>query len=81
MDEAQSVAADQLKTLIERIEKLEEEKKEISDDIKDIYGEAKATGFDVKVLRKLISIRKQDRDERMEQEAIMELYLQALGMS
>jgi uncharacterized protein (UPF0335 family) len=81
MDEAQSVAADQLKTLIERIEKLEEEKKELSDDIKDVYGEAKATGFDVKVLRKIISIRKQDRDERMEQEAIMELYLQALGMS
>ena len=81
MDEAQSVAADQLKTLIERIEKLEEEKKELSDDINDVYGEAKATGFDVKVLRKIISIRKQDRDERMEQEAIMELYLQALGMS
>lgn len=81
MDEAQSVAADQLKTLIERIEKLEEEKKELSDDIKDVYGEAKATGFDVKVLRKIISIRKQDRDERMEQEAIMDLYLQALGMS
>lgn len=80
MDESQSVAADQLKSLIERIEKLEEEKKQTSEDIKEVYGEAKGNGFDVKVLRKIISIRKQDKDERDEQEAIMELYLQALGM-
>jgi uncharacterized protein (UPF0335 family) len=80
MDETQSVASDQLKSLIERIERLEEEKKQLSEDIKDVYGEAKANGFDVKILRKVISLRKQDKDERMEQEAIMELYLQALGM-
>lgn len=52
-----------------------------SDDIKDVYGEAKANGFDTKVLRKIVSLRKQDRDERMEQEAILELYLQAMGMA
>ncbi|MCZ8316395.1 DUF2312 domain-containing protein [Phreatobacter sp.] len=81
MADTQSVAADQLKSIIERIERLEEEKKALSDDIKDVYGEAKANGFDTKVLRKIISLRKQDRDERMEQEAILELYLQALGMA
>jgi uncharacterized protein (UPF0335 family) len=81
MDETQSVAADQLKSIIERIERLEEEKKALSDDIKDVYGEAKANGFDTKVLRKIVSLRKQDRDERMEEEAILELYKQALGMA
>lgn len=55
-------------------------KKTIADDIKDVYGEAKAMGFDTKILRKVISIRKQDHDERMEQEAILDTYLQALGM-
>lgn len=79
-DDAQEVAADQLKALIERIEKLEEEKRELSEDIKDVYGEAKGNGFDVKVLRKIISMRKLDKDERMEQDAIMELYMSALGM-
>jgi len=76
-----SVAADQLKTIIERIERLEEEKAGIAGDIKDVYAEAKANGFDSKVLRKIISIRKQDHDERQEAEAILELYLQALGMA
>jgi uncharacterized protein (UPF0335 family) len=79
-EDAQAIAADQLKALIERIEKLEEEKRELSEDIKDVYGEAKGNGYDVKVLRKIISIRKLDKDERMEQDAIMELYLSALGM-
>ena len=55
-------------------------KKTIADDIKDVYGEAKGTGFDTKILRKVIQIRKQDKDERMEQEAILDTYLQALGM-
>lgn len=81
MVDTQSVAADQLKSIIERIERLEEEKKALSDDIRDVYGEAKANGFDTRVLRKIISLRKQDRDERMEQEAILELYLQALNMA
>ena len=76
-----SVAADQLKSIIERIERLEEEKAGIAGDIKDVYAEAKANGFDVKVLRKIIALRKRDHDERMEEGAILELYLQALGMS
>lgn len=75
-----SVAGDQLKTIIERIERLEEEKAGIAGDIKDVYAEAKANGFDVKVLRKIIALRKRDHDERQEEEAILELYLQALGM-
>lgn len=74
------VAKDQLTAFVERIERLEEEKKGISDDIKEVYAEAKGNGFDVKVLRKVISLRKQDADERAEQEAILDLYLQALGM-
>lgn len=81
MVDTQSVAADQLKSIIERVERLEEEKKALSDDIKDVYAEAKANGFDTKVLRNIVRLRKQDRDERMEQEAILELYLQALGMA
>ncbi|WP_062223197.1 DUF2312 domain-containing protein [Aureimonas sp. D3] len=74
------VAQDQLRSFVERIERLEEEKKTIADDIKDVYAEAKGNGFDTKVLRKVISLRKQDAQERQEQEAIMDLYLQALGM-
>ncbi len=75
-----SVAADQLKSFVERIERLGEEKQTISDDINDVYAEAKANGYDVKILRDVIRIRKQDKSEREEQEAILELYLQALGM-
>ena len=74
------IAKDQLTAFVERIERLEEEKKGISDDIKEVYAEAKGNGFDVKVLRKVISLRKQDADERAEMEAILDLYLQALGM-
>ncbi len=70
----------QLLALIERIEKLEEEKKSISDDIKDVFGEAKGNGFDVKAIRKIISLRKKPKEERMEEEAILETYLVALGM-
>ena len=77
---ATKFAKDQLKAIIERIERLEEEKKTISDDIRDVYAEAKGNGFDVKALRKVISLRKQDVDERKEQEAILETYLLALGM-
>jgi uncharacterized protein (UPF0335 family) len=79
-DEAHRFAKDQLKSIIERIERLEEEKKAISDDIKDVYGEAKGNGFDVKALRTIIRLRKQDADERQEQETILETYMQALGM-
>ena len=79
MSEA-TVSDEQLRLFIERIERLEEEKKTISDDIKEVYAEAKANGFDTKILRKVVQIRKQDKDERMEQEAILDTYLQALGM-
>jgi uncharacterized protein (UPF0335 family) len=78
---AESVAQDQLRAFVERIERMEEEKKAIADDIKEIYAEAKGNGFDTKVLRQVIRIRKQDRAERLEQEAILELYMAALGMS
>ncbi|GLI91854.1 DUF2312 domain-containing protein [Methylocystis echinoides] len=69
-----------LTAFIERIEKLEEEKKVIADDIKDVYAEAKGTGFDPKIMRKIVSLRKQDRHKRQEEEEILGLYLAALGM-
>jgi len=81
MVDTQSVAADQLKSIIERIERLNEEKNALSDDIRDVYGEAKANGFDKRVLKRIVALRRQDRDQRMEEEAILELYLQALGMA
>lgn len=80
MSETHGVARDQLRAFVERIERLEEEKKTIADDIKEVYGEAKSMGFDTKILRKVISIRKQDQNERMEQEAVLDTYLHALGM-
>jgi len=73
-------AKDHLKAFVERIERLEEEKKALADDIRDVYGEAKATGFDVKALRTIIKMRKEDTDERKEHEAILETYMHALGM-
>lgn len=73
-------AVDQLKSIIERIERLEEEKKAISEDIKDVYAESKGNGFDVKALRTIIRLRKQDPNERQEEESILETYMQALGM-
>jgi uncharacterized protein (UPF0335 family) len=73
-------AKDQLKAIIERIERLEEEKKTISDDIRDVYAEAKGNGFDTKALRTIVRLRKQDANERAEQETILETYMQALGM-
>ena len=80
MDETQSVAADQLKAIIERIERLEEEKKALADDIKDIYAEAKSAGFEVKVVRQIIRQRKQEPAEVEEQETLLDLYRRALGM-
>ena len=74
-------ARGQLKALVERIERLEEEKKAIADDIRDVYGEAKGNGYDVKVLRQVVRMRKQDKQERAEQEAILQTYLDALGMN
>jgi uncharacterized protein (UPF0335 family) len=77
---AHRFAKDQLKAFIERVERLEEEKKAIADDIRDVFGEAKANGFDVKALRSVVRLRKLDANERREQEAILETYLNALGM-
>ena len=77
---AARIAKDHLKAFVERIERLEEEKKVIADDIRDVYAEAKATGFDVKALRTIVRMRKQDVEERREHEAILETYMHALGM-
>ncbi|MET3483146.1 uncharacterized protein (UPF0335 family) [Methylobacterium sp. 1973] len=77
---ADGVAADELRQFIERIERLEEEKAGILGDIKEVFAEAKGRGFDTKAMRTILRIRKQDHSERQEQEAILELYMQALGM-
>lgn len=74
------VAADELRLLIERTERLEEEKKGIGDDIKDVMAEAKSRGYDPKAIRKILVIRKKRKDEYQEEEAILETYMQALGM-
>ncbi|NKB50674.1 MAG: DUF2312 domain-containing protein [Rhizobiaceae bacterium] len=75
-----SVARDQLRSIVERIERLEEEKKAIADDIKDVFAEAKGNGFDVKTLRTVVRMRKIESAERQEQEAMLDLYMSALGM-
>jgi uncharacterized protein (UPF0335 family) len=75
------VAGEELKQFVERIERLEEEKKGIADDIKEVFAELKGRGFDTKIVRKIVQIRRQDAEERQEQEAILDLYLQALGMN
>jgi len=73
-------AKDQLKSIVERVERLEEQKAEIASDIRDVYAEAKGNGYDVKALRTIVRMRKQDANERAEQEAILETYMAALGM-
>ena len=73
-------ADDRLRLLIERIERLEEEKKGIGDDIKDVYGEAKATGYDAKIMRQIVRLRKMKPDDRREKEAILDVYKNALGI-
>ena len=75
-----SVAQDQIRAFIERIERLEEEKASIAGDIKEVYGELKGRGFDAKAVRKLVMLRKKPPEERAEEDAILELYMQALGM-
>jgi uncharacterized protein (UPF0335 family) len=74
------VNAGNLRAFIERIERLEEEKKALADDVKDVYAEAKGNGFDVKIMRRIVAIRKQDADKRREEEEILDLYMAALGM-
>jgi uncharacterized protein (UPF0335 family) len=78
--ETGGIAADRLRSLVDRIERLEEERKALGSDIKDIYAEAKSAGFDVKVLRQLIRIRKQEPAEVEEQETMLDVYRRALGM-
>ncbi len=75
------VAADQLRTIVERIERLDEEKREVAEQIKEVYAEAKGNGFDTKTLRKIVALRKKDPSERSEEEAMLDLYMHALGMS
>ncbi len=75
-----TVAADELRLLIERIERLEEEKKAISDDVKDVMAEAKSRGYDAKAIRKIVQIRRKKKEEYQEEEAILDTYLAALGM-
>lgn len=79
-DEAQAFAKSQLKAIVERIERLEDEKKGIADDIREVYGEAKATGFDTKALRAVIRLRAMEPAERQELEAVMDMYRDALGI-
>jgi uncharacterized protein (UPF0335 family) len=74
------IASQQLRSIVERIERLEGEKKDIAEDIKGVYGEAKANGYDTKALRKIVALRKKDAGDREEEEAILELYKNALGM-
>lgn len=76
----QTIAAGQLRALIERIERLEEEKQAIADDIKEVYAEAKGNGFDTKAMRTIIRLRKKDQTQREEEDAMIELYKAALGM-
>jgi uncharacterized protein (UPF0335 family) len=79
VDVLNSTAQTQLKTIVERIERLEEDKAGVMADLKEVYAEAKGNGFDVKTLRKVVRIRKQDRAKRQEEEAILDLYLSAIG--
>lgn len=80
METTTAVAQGQIRSIVERIERLEEEKKAIADDIKEVYAEAKGNGFDTKTLRKVVTLRKKDRAEREEEEAMLDLYMAALGM-
>ncbi|MET0338237.1 MAG: DUF2312 domain-containing protein [Caulobacter sp.] len=79
VDVLNSTAQGQLKSIIDRIERLETEKAEVAEQIKEVYAEAKGNGFDVKILRKVVRLLKQDRAKRQEEEAILDLYLSALG--
>ncbi|WP_114374681.1 DUF2312 domain-containing protein [Elioraea thermophila] len=79
-DASYGIAADRLRSLVERIERLEEERRALAADIKDVYAEAKSAGFDVKVMRQLIRLRRQDQAEVQEQESLLDLYKRALGM-
>jgi uncharacterized protein (UPF0335 family) len=80
MPDVGGIAGDRLKSFIERIERLEEEKKALANDIKEVYAEAKGTGFDTKIMRQVIRLRKMDKDDLDEQESLIDIYKRALGM-
>ena len=80
MPDVGGIAGDRLKSFIERIERLEEEKRVLAEDIKEVYAEAKGTGFDTKIMRQIIRLRKRDQDELDEEESLLEVYMRALGM-
>jgi len=80
MSDVGGIAADRLKSFVERIERLESEKQGLQEDIKEVYAESKSAGFDAKIIRQIIRLRKMDKDDRQEAEAILELYKEALGM-
>jgi len=77
---AKAFAKEQLRSLVERVERLEEERAALAADIRELYGEAKGVGFDTKIMRQVVRLRRLDRADRQEQEAILDLYLSALGM-
>ncbi|HVI88083.1 MAG TPA: DUF2312 domain-containing protein [Dongiaceae bacterium] len=81
MADAGGIAADRLKSFIERIERLEEEKKAIAGDVKEVYAEAKSSGFDTKIIRQIVRLRKMEAHDREEQEQLLDLYKQAIGMA
>ena len=80
MADVGGIAGDRLKSFVERIERLEEERKALSNDIKEVYAEAKGTGFDAKIMRQVIRIRRMDKDDLDEQETLLDVYKHALGM-
>jgi uncharacterized protein (UPF0335 family) len=80
MADVGGIAGDRLKSFVERIERLEEERKALSNDIKEVYAEAKGTGFDIKTMRQIVRIRRIDKDDLDEQETLLDLYKRALGM-
>ncbi|WP_026986213.1 DUF2312 domain-containing protein [Fodinicurvata fenggangensis] len=81
MSDVGGVAGDRLKSFIERIERLEEEKAGLTNDIREVYSEAKSAGFDTKIMRQIVRLRKMDQSDREEQETVLEVYKQALGMT
>ena len=81
MTDVGGITAEQLRSYIERIERLEEEKAGIAADVREVYAEAKSNGFDVKIMRQVLRLRKLDHDDRSEQEALLDLYKRALGMA
>ena len=80
MADTGGIAGERLKSLIERIERLEEEKAALAEDIREVYSEAKGSGFDIKIMRQIVRLRKLDSSDRQEQEAILDTYMAALGM-